>query len=368
VSSTHIQSLNKNKTRNTVTNRPTCAFEKCPFMFNICYSNVLKRWFIPCEGTGNWNHVGHIQLSQDGVRMSTKNLNPTLLDQVFTQLQLDINVSAIGALLNEESGFSLSAQQISSLRNNNVINSSSSGQDRTSPAERLMAYLNDSEDIRFVALTAKKEREKLVTVWISKKDRLSIQECSQNSKFFSDDDGDNTTKFAKRVIDALSLKEEETLLLGVAWVTDEGSRYFDLYPEVMGFDVTFGTNKEKRPMARGTIKNNRNKNIPFFNALLPSCASWVFNWIFHSAMPMLLKKESLNKLHLILVDDDEQCNRQIDSARESKILEKAHYRLCKWHKVRTSENAEFLNLKFGIPNFRVLDSEVRSLTFRSSEI
>jgi ribosomal protein L5 len=54
------------------------------------------------------------------------------------------------------------------------------------------------------------------------------------------------------------------------------SRYFDLYPEVMGFDVTFGTNKEKRPMARATIKTSSNKNVPFFNALLPSGASWVF--------------------------------------------------------------------------------------------
>jgi hypothetical protein len=114
-----------------------------------------------------------------------------------------------------------------------------------------------------------------------------------------------------------------------------GSRYFDLYPEVIGFDVTFGTNKEKRPMARATIKTSSNNNVPFFNALLPSGASWVFRWVFHDALPRLLAKESLAKLHLILVDDDHHCNTQIDSARHLKKLRNAQYRLCKWHKVRT---------------------------------
>jgi hypothetical protein len=35
-----------------------------------------------------------------------------------------------------------------------------------------------------------------------------------------------------------------------------------MYPNVMGFDVTNGTNKEKRPLARGTIKTSNNKNVP----------------------------------------------------------------------------------------------------------
>jgi MULE transposase domain len=102
----------------------------------------------------------------------------------------------------------------------------------------------------------------------------------------------------------------------------------------MGFDVTNGTNKEKRPMARATLKTSNNKNVPLFNALLPSVASWVFRWIFHDALPKLLSRESLSKLKLILVDQDQNCNSQIDSARDLKILPNVQYRLCKWHKVR----------------------------------
>ena len=106
-----------------------------------------------------------------------------------------------------------------------------------------------------------------------------------------------------------------------------------MYPEVMGFDVTNGTNKEKCPLARATIKTSNNKNVPFSSALLPSIASWVFHWIFHDALPKLVSRDSLAKLHLILVDEDQHCNTQIDSARQLKILPNVQYRLCKWHKV-----------------------------------
>jgi hypothetical protein len=87
-----------------------------------------------------------------------------------------------------------------------------------------------------------------------------------------------------------------------------GAKYFDMYPGVMGFDVTNGTIKEKQPMARGTVKTSDNRNVPIFNALLPSISSWVFRWIFHDSIPKLLSKESLSNLRLILVDEDYHCN------------------------------------------------------------
>lgn len=272
---------------------------------------------------------------------------------------MDINVSTIRALLNADSGFTLSSQQVTSLRNSNVFGI----RNCTSPAESLMEYLKSTENIRFLALTAQKERGNLITIRMRKKDKQSMNETNINDNLMLDKT-ENPMTYAEIVMKALLLKDEETLLLGVAWVTEESSRYFDLYPEVMGFDVTFGTNKEKRPLARGTIKSNRNKNVPFFNALLPSCASWVFNWIFQDAMPTLLNQDSLNKLHLILVDDDHHCNSQIDLARKMKVLPNARFRLCKWHKVREIPNSEntflnFLNRK----KFRT--SEIQK--FESSE-
>ena len=118
-----------------------------------------------------------------------------------------------------------------------------------------------------------------------------------------------------------------------------------MYPGVMRFDVTNGTNKEKRPMALATVKNSDNRNVPIFNVLLPSMSSWVFRWIFHDAIPKLLSKESLSNLRLILVDEDHHCNSQIDSARTLGILPNFQYRLCKWHKARSDRILKLQNLR-----------------------
>jgi hypothetical protein len=45
-------------------------------------------------------------------------------------------------------------------------------------------------------------------------------------------------------------------LLAVAWVTEDAKRYHEMYPYVLGFDVIFGTNQEKRPHMRGTGKTS----------------------------------------------------------------------------------------------------------------
>ena len=40
----------------------------------------------------------------------------------------------------------------------------------------------------------------------------------------------------------------QKILLAVAWVRDDEKRLFELFPEVLMIDVTFGTNNEGRPL------------------------------------------------------------------------------------------------------------------------
>ena len=96
---------------------------------------------------------------------------------------------------------------------------------------------------------------------------------------------------------ALKLENEQKLLLAVAWVQKKAITEFLKYPEVIGFNVTNGTNQEKRPLAKGTLINSNQKNVPFFNAILPSQCRWVFHWIWNSAIPTLFPEEYLKKLN-----------------------------------------------------------------------
>lgn len=75
--------------------------------------------------------------------------------------------------------------------------------------------------------------------------------------------------YIKSVIEGLNLGDGE-FLLAVAWVTVDARHFHSMYPDVLGIDVVFGTNTEKRPLIRGTGKSSSNKNLPIINAFLPS--------------------------------------------------------------------------------------------------
>ena len=190
--------------------------EKCPFYFNVYYSNLHKRWFIPRNGNGLSCHCGHIRLAPDEVRISTNNLDETVLQRVIGQLEHQIDNSAIRALLHSETGTTFTDQQIRNLRASMVIDGTGD-----TPAERLFTFLEESPHIRFVAMTASNDRQSLITIRTSKKDRSRIDEYNYPEDP-SEDQEDNPNTFARRAMKALTLEDGQKLLLGVAWITEEG--------------------------------------------------------------------------------------------------------------------------------------------------
>ena len=107
------------------------------------------------------------------------------------------------------------------------------------------------------------------------------------------------------------------------------------YPHVLGVDITYGTNNERRPIFRVIGKNTRNKNIPLVDAFLPSQQRYVFSWLFQDALPYVLHKPSLKHTALIISDQDIH---MIDALMgvlraEDRLYGMAMFRLCKWHKV-----------------------------------
>lgn len=109
-------------------------------------------------------------------------------------------------------------------------------------------------------------------------------------------------------------------------------RYFELFPDLIGLDVTFNTNSEKRPMFILVGRTSNGHIIPLLNAFLPSEAKWVFLWLFKEAIPYLLGKSMLSKIRLLTSDEDRQCLDAFEEVREE-LYPNAVLRLCKWHKV-----------------------------------
>lgn len=141
--------------------------------------------------------------------------------------------------------------------------------------------------------------------------------------------------FVKSLISQLTTGDG-TILLAVMWVTEDGKLYHKKFPHVLGCDVTFGTNAEKRPLFRASGKTMDNKNIPHVNAFVPSQQRWVFDWIFEDGLPSILDEAALTKTCIILTDQDHQLvGALLTKLRDSGNSTYGHAmnRLCKWHKM-----------------------------------
>jgi hypothetical protein len=140
-------------------------------------------------------------------------------------------------------------------------------------------------------------------------------------------------KYVLSVVNALTLKDGE-VLLGIAWSTKEGRLGHMRFPDILGADVTYGDNNEKRPHIRLIGKNQRNKNIPLVDAFLPSQQAYVFSWFFEEAIPALLDPEALLKTQIILTDQCPiMCPTLTNPICILKLYGNATHRICKWHKV-----------------------------------
>ena len=86
------------------------------------------------------------------------------------------------------------------------------------------------------------------------------------------------------VVKALTLKDWE-VLLGIAWSTKEGRLAHINFPDIIGADVTYGDNNEKRPHICLIAKNQRNKNLPLVDAFLLSQQAYVFSLVLKKQFP-----------------------------------------------------------------------------------
>ena len=126
------------------------------------------------------------------------------------------------------------------------------------------------------------------------------------------------------------LQVGQEIMLAVAWCRDDERRLFELYPEVLLFDVTFGTNREGRPLGMScAFDQNMNTFIPV-RVYMPSECQWVFQWIFESAIPALFPKDALDRMQLFLTDGDVKMYDAFDQCRE-KHYPNAIHGLCLHH-------------------------------------
>jgi hypothetical protein len=131
----------------------------------------------------------------------------------------------------------------------------------------------------------------------------------------------------------MKLDDSKAMLLFVAWGSDEDLRYITMFPKVLSINITYGTNRNRRPLLvfDGTEKNR--KNFTALRAFLPSECEWVFRYVFEVAIPSLISEATVEHINQINTDGD----RRIYNPLTKCILDKSSpwfgciHVLCNYH-------------------------------------
>jgi hypothetical protein len=256
-------------------------------------------------------------------------------------------------ILHEETGNTFSQSQLRHNKENMEIITGHvpASTNNLSDAELTIAYLEKEKmegNKSFVALYHTVRDSTLVT--ISKADRRREERRQQVSTLtvtLQSSDGSTTTNSDIAV--ALSGDEQmqlgemlspikqrlivgQKILLAVAWVRADERRLFELFPEVLMLDVTFGTNNEGRPLAVSASMDAELKTFTPVRAFLPSECQWVFQWLWKTAIPILLGKDNLSRVQLVVSDGDSKIYNAFNSVQKD-IYPAAIHGLCIFHLV-----------------------------------
>ena len=143
-------------------------------------------------------------------------------------------------------------------------------------------------------------------------------------RYVSSFDGDNKKR-------SLKLTDSQSLLLAVAWVTDEELLLLEMFPEVWFMDVTSGTNKEGRGLFLVAGKDSNNNGFTGVRIFLPSEQLWVFDWIYRDCLPSLLGEDIIRRNQLCLTDGDPQMYGALRTQQLNKEVWQGQHALCEWH-------------------------------------
>ena len=276
-------------------------------------------------------HTGHCKVDSEILDHRTSYLDPAEMKLCLDALCVNVPIPSLQKILKANKDIRLSTDQIRFLRNATL---SSDGKSTT--ADRLIAQVKNDPQVKFEMITAEVESgSRLVSIRKTNKSTVRGKTTTRNETFNPDnsEDPDSIQTFAEIVVNALKINSGQQLLLGLSWTTEAGILHFRKYPERIGVDVTNGTNTEKCPLFRATIINLNHRNIPFWNAFIPSGAQWVFKWLFQDVFVSLFPEQARHRVSLVMTDEDPQCFTNITMAITAGIIPNARLRFCKWHKV-----------------------------------
>jgi hypothetical protein len=120
-----------------------------------------------------------------------------------------------------------------------------------------------------------------------------------------------TSSSIKNWRDSIKLSNSNDVLVAFAWAHDDEIRNTEMFPELLGVDVTFGVNLERRELLlAGGIDGNK-KAFTAFRCLIPSKQEQTYTWIINEAMSFLLTPKTLEFNSCVSTDQEFSLNTSV---------------------------------------------------------
>ena len=129
-----------------------------------------------------------------------------------------------------------------------------------------------------------------------------------------------------------AIPKEQEMMVALAFVLPMELRQFSLFPYVIFIDATEDSNKEGQPLIMICGKDSNGKMFTVLRCLLPSQKSWAYCWFFHTAIPALIPKATLDHMRLAFTDGDSQEIGQLEDAMV-RYYPNVRRNWCSWHVV-----------------------------------
>ena len=259
------KSTKTKKERKIFTTRAVNEEDRCPFGLRIFCCEEDQHWYLTNSSTAaetDGTHKGHFALPPETVRIPISEADESCIELALHAQEMALPDSQIAQLLELQTNGSkrFSSSQIRYLierhKSEKIVKDFQSRE--LSSAETLLESFDkliaEGEDLSYVALVQSKEHG------------FELKFPKGRHKSISDP-ADLDMAGIRR---AMSVGKGQSVLLAFAWITGEERKMLEKFPELITFDVTENTNKEKRGLFVGTGQDGNGKLFIALHSFMPN--------------------------------------------------------------------------------------------------
>ena len=298
----------------------------CSFIITIFFHVPSQKWYLKKRITKNniQYHTKHIWIDPIHNYTHKKDLSQIVIDSILELIQGGSNDANIKIFVYSKYKIHVTVSLVYNMRVKHIQHIIDiCAEDPTGNAvDRLISLFKHTPDVSCVYLLHKYDSGFVRY----RKNKKKIDTDIINQDKIGNDFGYSSTSI-KNWRDSIKLSNSNDVLVAFAWAHDDEIRNTEMFPELLGMDVTFGVNLERRELLlAGGIDGNK-KAFTAFRCLIPSKQEQTYTWIINEAMSFLLTPKTLKFNSCISTDQEFSLNTSVNTSISSSKSSFKHSKL-----------------------------------------